>query len=472
MTIMTSQPNERPRLSTPLGGFARRTATLLVRPFVLIGLAGFAPGLIAQQYCLSGAVTSVQNCTGCGLNVGDAVAMTFTVQPSSVNCSNSSGVGSCSANASVSANIGTQYWTSQLNPDPNNVLVIASSLPSPISQTNVELEGSAYPAPSQALSQSLAVTVLITFNGSLLSGGGGLPASLPLPNAVARSPMLSAGIVDGLANFSYTGQICAAAPASPPVISSVLNGATLQPTTLAANTYVTIKGTGLSSTNPGRQWAGPDFPKNSNGTLGLPTSLDGTSVTVNGTPAYVEYISPTQINIITPNIAATGNGIQVIVDTNAQPGTPVPITLQNLAPSFFAYYPGTANDGKYLVAQHAATSTDVGPAGLYAGAPANFTTPAKPGETIVLYGTGFGPTSPPIAPGIVTDKTYNLSPTPTATLGGIPATVGFAGLIAGFAQVYQFNMAIPTNAPNGDLPLLVNVNGTQSVSGLITVQAP
>lgn len=260
---------------------------------------------------------------------------------------------------------------------------------------------------------------------------------------------------------------------TPPVISSVLNGATLQPTTIAANTYVTIKGTGLSTTNPGRQWAGSDFTTNSNGTLNLPTSLDGTSVTVNGTAAYVEYISPVQVNIITPAIAATGNGIQVIVDLNGQLSAAVPITLQNLAPAFFAYYPGTANDGKYLVAQHAANLTmDVGPVGLYPGAAPYFTTPAVPGETIVLYGTGFGPTSPPLTPGIVTDKTYNLSSTPTATLGGIPATVGFAGLIASFADVYQFNVVIPASAPNGDLALIVNVNGTESFSGLITVHAP
>jgi uncharacterized protein (TIGR03437 family) len=256
-----------------------------------------------------------------------------------------------------------------------------------------------------------------------------------------------------------------------PLITSVQNGATFQ-STMAANMYVTIKGTGLSTTNPGREWAGPDFPKNANGTLGLPTSLDGTSVMVNGTPAYVEYISPTQINIITPAIAATGNGIQVIVSVNENLSTPSSITLQNLAPSFFAYFPGTANDGRFLVAQHAANlNVDVGPVGLYASAP-NLTTPAVPGETIVLYGTGFGPTNPPIVPGIVTDKTYNLGPTPTATLGGIPATVGFAGLISGFAEVYQFNVVIPANAPNGDLPLIVNVNGAQSFSGLIAVQAP
>jgi uncharacterized protein (TIGR03437 family) len=256
-----------------------------------------------------------------------------------------------------------------------------------------------------------------------------------------------------------------------PALTSALNGATAQ-STIAASTYVAIYGTNLSTTNPGRQWAGPDFTTNANGTLSLPTSLDGTSVTVNGTPAYVEYISPTQLNIITPATAATGNDIPVIVSLNGQASATFSITLENLAPSFFAWDPATADAGKYLIAQHAATGTNVGKVGLFPGTSATFTTPAVPGETIVLYGTGFGPTSPPIAVGIVTDTTYNLSPTPTATLGGIPTTVGFAGLIAGFAEVYQFNVVIPTNAPNGDLPFLVKVNGAESFSGLITVQAP
>jgi uncharacterized protein (TIGR03437 family) len=107
---------------------------------------------------------------------------------------------------------------------------------------------------------------------------------------------------------------------------------------------------------------------------------------------------------------------------------------------------------------------------LFPGAP-TLTTPAKPGETIILYGTGFGPTSPAIAPGIETDdKLYPLVPTPTATFGSLPATVTFAGLTAGLSQVYQFDVTIPTNAPNGDSALVVTVNGTQSFSGLITVQ--
>jgi uncharacterized protein (TIGR03437 family) len=185
----------------------------------------------------------------------------------------------------------------------------------------------------------------------------------------------------------------------------------------------------------------------------------------------VEYVSPGQVNIITPATPATGNGVPVVVSVNGQPSAAFSITLQNLAPSFFAWTPSTADFGKYLVAQHSADYTNVGKVGLFPGTPATFTTPAKPGETIILYGTGFGPTSPLIAPGIESLTTnYSLSPTPTATVGGISAPVVFAGVVATLSDVYQFDITIPLAAPNGDLPLIVNVNGTLSTSGLITVQ--
>ena len=258
--------------------------------------------------------------------------------------------------------------------------------------------------------------------------------------------------------------------APPPLITSVLNGATGQ-SIMAASTYVAIYGTNLSTTSPGRTWTAADFTTNANQTFNMPTTLDGASVTVNGKPAYVEYISPAQLNIITPAIGATGSNIPVVVTSNQESSASFSVTIESLAPSLFAWDPGTADNGKYLIAQHA-NYTNVGKPGLFPTASPTFTTPAIPGETILLYGTGFGPTTPPIALGIETDKVYNLSPTPTATVGGIPAHVSFAGLIPPESQVYQFDVVIPANAPNGDVPLIVNVNGTPSFSGLITVQAP
>jgi uncharacterized protein (TIGR03437 family) len=253
-----------------------------------------------------------------------------------------------------------------------------------------------------------------------------------------------------------------------PQISNVQNAATFK-ATMAASTYAAIYGTNLSTNAAGRTWTAADFTANPDGTLNMPTALDGTSVMVNGTPAYVYYISPKQLNIITPATAATGNGIPVVVSLNGQQSTTFSVTLQNLAPSFFAWYPPTADAGKYLIAEHL-DFTFVGKVGLFPNTPANFTTPAKAGETIQLFGTGFGPTSPPIAPGIETDKIYNLSPTPTATVGGVLATVVFAGLIPPESQVYQVDVTIPANTPDGDFAVVVNVNGTLSFSGLITVK--
>jgi uncharacterized protein (TIGR03437 family) len=253
-----------------------------------------------------------------------------------------------------------------------------------------------------------------------------------------------------------------------PVITNVQNGATFL-TSLAPNTYASIFGQNLSTTNPGRGWTVADFTQNTNGTLTMPTVMDGTSVTIGGAPAYLNYISPGQLNIITPNV--TGSNLPVIVKVNGQFSAAFNLTLQSLAPSFFTWGPATADFGKYLIAQHA-DFTNIGKVGLFPGTPASFTTPAKPGETIILYGTGFGPTNPPIANGIETDKVYYLTPMPTATLGGSPATVIFGGLIPPFSQVYQFNVTIPSNAANGDSPLIVIVSGTPSVSGLITVQGP
>lgn len=261
-------------------------------------------------------------------------------------------------------------------------------------------------------------------------------------------------------------------PPPTPSLTNVLSGATGQ-ATMAAGTYLAIYGSNLSTTNPGRIWTAADFKSNANGTLNMPTSLDGTSVTVNSTPAYIYFVSPTQLNIITPESAGVGANIPVVVTLNGQQSTAFNVTLQNLAPAFFAWDPGDSDNGKYLVAQHL-NYTNVGKVGLFPTAPANFTTPAAPGEILQLYGTGFGPTSPPIAPGIETDKNnfYLLSPMPTATVAGLPASVIFAGLVPPDSQVYQLDVTIPTNAPNGDQALIVTVNGVQSFSGLITVQAP
>ena len=63
------------------------------------------------------------------------------------------------------------------------------------------------------------------------------------------------------------------------------------------------------------------------------------------------------------------------------------------------------------------------------------------------------------------------SSAPTATLGGVPAQVPFAGLAPGFIGLGQVNIIIPDNAPKGDaVPLVLEINGQKSKPALVAIQ--
>jgi uncharacterized protein (TIGR03437 family) len=105
--------------------------------------------------------------------------------------------------------------------------------------------------------------------------------------------------------------------------------------------------------------------------------------------------------------------------------------------------------------------------------PGTTTTAAKPGDVIILWGTGFGPTNPaaPVGVQLPADKTYSTASNVTVMVNNTPATVFGAALAPGFAALYQVAIQIPSNAPDGDLPIVASINGAQSpATTVITVQ--
>lgn len=221
--------------------------------------------------------------------------------------------------------------------------------------------------------------------------------------------------------------------------------------TIAPNTWVEIKGSTLS---PGftRTWQESDFI---NGRM--PTVLDGVSVELNGKSAYVFYISPTQINILTPLDLPVGPILGVVKVYDAT--SPVFFAQsQSVSPSLFAY-----NGGPYVVAVHA-DYTRIGPPNLFPG----LTTPAKPGESVVIFANGFGGVSMPIAVGSVS-QSGNLPVMPEVKIGGVAVSVQFAGLVS--PGLYQFNVIVPASLPDGDNSILVTYNGASTQPGtFLTIQ--
>jgi uncharacterized protein (TIGR03437 family) len=239
-----------------------------------------------------------------------------------------------------------------------------------------------------------------------------------------------------------------------PVIALVAN-AIGGSTTIAPNTWIAIKGTNLAPTADAQKvriWTAADFVNSQ-----MPTQLDGVSVTVNTKAAYVWYVSPSQVNVLTPPDAIQGQ-VNVVVTNNGVSSASYAVQAQALSPSFFVF------DGSHVVGVHL-DGTDIGPTALYLG----LTTPAKPGETIVLFANGFGMTSTPVVGG-AESQFGNLSPTPVIMIGGFQANVRFAGL--NFAPgEFQFNVDVPANVPDGDLLITATYNGAATPAGtVITVQ--
>ena len=153
--------------------------------------------------------------------------------------------------------------------------------------------------------------------------------------------------------------------------------------TIAPNTWVEIKGSSLGPAGDTRIWLGSDFVNSQ-----MPTQLDGISVTMNGENAYVYYISPVQINVLTPSDLAPGP-VTVKVTSGGTTSAAFTAQAQPLSPSFFIFA------GGYVIGSHLNGSI-LGPTSLYPGS----STPAQPGELpVVLYANGFGPTSVPVVPG-------------------------------------------------------------------------
>ena len=158
-----------------------------------------------------------------------------------------------------------------------------------------------------------ALAITTDGQGNLILAGQTWSYDFPVPGGV-KAPA-------GQLGDAFVAKL---APPGAPAISSVLNAASFQPG-IEAGSWVMIKGSNLANTNPGRTWTSSEV---ANGNL--PTSLDGASVTIDGKPAFVYYISPTQINAQAPFDSAVGT-VNVVVDNNGAVSAPAPVQLQAAA---------------------------------------------------------------------------------------------------------------------------------------------
>jgi uncharacterized protein (TIGR03437 family) len=226
---------------------------------------------------------------------------------------------------------------------------------------------------------------------------------------------------------------------------------------IAPGSWIEIYGSNLAFV-ASQTWAGSDFKGST-----APTTLGGTTVTIGGQLAFIDYVSPGQVNVQVPSGVATG--AQPIVVTNAAGSssaygaTVTPTAPALLAPSSFVFF-----GNQYVVALFSGTSTYALPFVNVTGiATANPT----PGDNITLYGVGFGPVTPNTPAGQIASGNSALSSF-QIFFGGIPAVVTYAGLDPGTVGLYQFNVVVPNLPYSPTVPLTFTLNGVPGTQTLLT----
>ncbi len=97
--------------------------------------------------------------------------------------------------------------------------------------------------------------------------------------------------------------------------------------------------------------------------------------------------------------------------------------------------------------------------------------PAAKGSYLTIYASGLGAVNPTLVAGAVppTNPLSIVSGSVTASIGGLPATVQFAGAAPGYPGLYQINLLVPSTVLSGTRALSLYVNGEPSQAGA-TVQ--
>jgi uncharacterized protein (TIGR03437 family) len=275
---------------------------------------------------------------------------------------------------------------------------------------------------------------------------------------------------NGVPNVSFSLTAVPAVSPTAPVISAsgIVSGGLSTPalTTVAPNAIATIFGEKFAPAGTARQVGQQDLVNGK-----LPTNLIGACAIFGTELAPILGVYPGQLNVQVPQLPPGPTTVQVITNCGtpqSQTSNTGMVTVEAAAPEFF-YYVHTANGRNPIAAIDAVTHDAVGAPGLVAGS--NFT-PAQRGELLTLFGTGFGATDPSYGPGELPGGAAQVTAPVSITFGGVKlaaADILYVGVTSN-AGLYQVNLRVPSQVPDGNQSLTITIGGVASpAGGFITV---
>jgi uncharacterized protein (TIGR03437 family) len=239
--------------------------------------------------------------------------------------------------------------------------------------------------------------------------------------------------------------------ANVPSITAVANAASYGSASLSPGELVAIFGVNIGPATPAAMIIGNGF---------VSTTVSGVTLTIDGQPAPLLYVSQNQVTAQVPYEVTQGSGKQVVLTNGTSAPATTTVTIGEQAPGLFTSDGSGANQAAAL--NYGATTM-----AYTLNTAAN---PAHLGDTVLLYLTGEGDYNTTLEPrtGLIVTTALNplpqLNPLPTVTIGGAAATVAYAGPIIGsILGLLQINCVVPTSATTGKaVPVSVSIGGTST----------
>ena len=296
----------------------------------------------------------------------------------------------------------------------------------------------------------------ITTDGIIHTIAGGTGVGYTGDGFIASNAKLN--FPTGVAVDSSTGKVYIADSSNnvirmltpnPPTVSAVQSAGQFGAfPSIAPGSWIEIYGSNLAIDS--RQWSAGDFVG-----LAAPTNLDGTTVTIGGQTAYLGYIGGGQVNVQVPSNVPSGQQ-QLIVKTAYGSSPAYTVNVNATQPGLFAPPLFLVNGAQYLGALFPNGTTYVMPPGAVAGIASQR---AKVGDTIILYGIGFGSVNGDVSAGQIVQAQNTLSLPLQIFIGGTQAAVTYLGLAPGFVGLYQFNVVVPQVASSDKVAVTFNLGG-------------
>jgi uncharacterized protein (TIGR03437 family) len=173
------------------------------------------------------------------------------------------------------------------------------------------------------------------------------------------------------------------------------------------------------------------------------------------------------VNAQVPSNVTVGSQ-QITVTTAVGTSPPYNITVNSIQPGLWAppfpFIPGV-HGLPFVGATFPDYTTYVLPTGSVVGITSR---PAHPGETIYLFGVGFGPVTPNTPAGQIVEQDNALNSTVQVMFGQTPATLTYAGLAPNFIGLYLFKVVVPNVPASDNVPLTFTLNGVSGTQTLYT----